>query len=239
MDPSDFPIGVEPVRGADALIYNPWLWIAALLLALLIFWMGLHWGKLKAEEKREAHLREVVDRIYKAINDKARAAAAAPRHQLVTAAHALSDEIRNLIGPVVALTPFGRRAIALRDALAGRPASRDHGDDDHDSHDAADASHGEGAHASAEHASTGGALAAAAGAAHVNISIGGNAGSGGHATGHGSGHATPPDAVRAAVMDVCDYWSRTTMKAELRAAQQALLTMPPAAPKAHGGHASH
>ena len=237
MEPSDFPIGVEPAQGLDGLMANPWLWITALLLAVLIFYMGLQWGRLKAEEKRKAHLAEVIERIYKAINEKARAAAAAPRHQLVTAAHALSDEIRTLIGPVVALTPFGRRAIALRDALAGRPASREHGEDDHDGHAAADASHGEGAHASAEHASAGGALAAAAGAAQVNISIGGNAGSGGHSAGHG--HASPPDAVRTAVMDVCDYWSRTTMKAELRAAQQALLTMPAAAPKAHGGHASH
>ena len=241
MEPSDFPIGVEPAQGLGGLVASPWLWITALLLAVLIFYMGLQWGRLKAEEKRKAHLAEVIERIYKAINDKARAAAAAPRHQLMSAAYALSEEIRILIGPVVALTPFGNRAVGLCNALEGRPTTRDHGDDDacsHDSADQANGSHGAGAHGGADHGSTGGAVAAAAGAAQVNISIGGDAGSGGH--GHGRGHTTQPGAVRIAVMDVCDYWSRPTMKAELKAAQKALLRMPPAAPKkVHGGGGGH
>ena len=68
----------------------------------------------------------------------------------------------------------------------------------------------------------------------INISIGGASSAGGH--GHGPGHdAHPPapalGAVRTAVMDICDYWSRSTMREELRAAQAALLRKPPPPPE--------
>lgn len=236
MDSSEFVDAVPvPTYGEGLPLDNPWVWVTALLLGLLILWLGWHFGSGRAEEENRQRQRQVIDAIYKAINDKARIAAAAPRGKAVSAAHDLADEIRALLGPVVDLTPFGRRAVALERALAGRPVSRDH--DDPEPAAANHGGSGHGAHGSGHgsghgdshgaHPATAHSPPAAAGA-NINISIGGHGAEGGHGA-HG-GHAPPLDAVRTAVMDICDYWSRSTMKAELGAAQQALLKMPPPPP---------
>jgi hypothetical protein len=227
LDPAPFAYGYQPLAWI-----SPWVLLTFVLLVFLVAFLFHHFMRESEEKESRRQRDEIIDRIYKAINEKARTAAAAPRHQLVTAAHALWDEIHNLLGPIVALTPFGNRAVALRDALAGRPVHRPHDDDHGDGH----GGDGHGGHDDGHGAASGASTVAS----QINIAIGGAAGSGG---GHGPSGSTPStDTVRTAVMDICDYWSRSTMKTELKAAQQALLTMPPPPPPkpragvGHGGH---
>jgi hypothetical protein len=225
-----------PTYGEVFLAEQPWFWIAVLLLGVLILWLGWHFGSTRGDEQRRADQRKIIDAIYDAINDKARIAAAAPRNKAVSAAHDLHEEIRKLLGSVVVLTPFGSRAMALKLALDGDTSTHTHGDAEaysaepraaahgtHDAHAGASTAGGDHGHGGSEaHPATAHSPPGAVGS-QINISIAG--GSGG---GHGHGGATPPlDAVRRAVMDICDYWSRSTMKDELAAAQQALLRMPP------------
>lgn len=249
---SEFVEGLAPAGNDGALLVtNPWIWITALLIAALILWLGWHYGSVTSEEDLQRKRREAVDGIYDRINEKARAAASASRDSADYAARSLNKEIKELLGPVILLTPFGRRATALERALAGLPTSRDHGDPEPpaDEGGAGQGGHGEGhghapsgdghGHApAAGHPATANSPPTAMGS-QINISIGGGA----PAPGHGPGHdAHPPapaaalSAVRAAVMDICDYWSRSTMKDELRAAQTALLRKPPPPPAKPGSH---
>lgn len=229
MEPSDFPIGMEPAQGFGGLVANPWLWITALLLAGLIFFMGLQWGKLKAEEKAREALKKNLEAIYKAINDKARAAAAAPKPQVMSGAQALLNEINRLLGPVAALGSFGSLTGNLSNALEGKGGHDDHAHDDHGHGDHGGADHG-GAHAATDKAK---AASAAAAASNIHITIGDvSQGASAHAGGHGSAHGIDISAIRKAVLEFTDYWSRPTMVAELMAAQRALVTpMPHAPPK--------
>lgn len=240
MESSEFVDALAPTAydGGGLLLTNPWVWITALLIGILILWLGWHFGAGRARDELAEDRARVIDAIYDRINDRARIAAAAPRNKVVSAAHDLHEEIRKLLGPVVDLTPFGRRATALARALAGSPTSRNH-DDPQPHADEASAAHGAGGHGPGDGHGHGGephpatALSTPAPASQVNISISAPA-----TTGHGGhGEAHPPrDAVRDAVMDVCDYWSRSTMKAELAAAQKALLRMPAPKAKVSGGH---
>lgn len=225
MDPSDFPIGPEPGAGLGGLAGNPWLLIAALILMALIFFMGFHWGRVRAEEKGRAALKKNLEAIYKAINDKARAAAAAPKPQVMSGAQALLNEVNKLLGPVAVIGNFGKFTDNLSDALEGKGGHDDHGHGDHGHGD-----HGAGAHASSEKAK---AASAAAAASNIQITIGDvSQGASAHAGGHGSVHGIDISAIRKAVLEFTDYWSRPTMVDELLAAQTALVTpMPPAPPK--------
>lgn len=247
MESSEF-VDALPQQAYDPLsLQNPWIWVTAILIGLLVLWLGWHFGSTRAREDDEDDLRKVVDRIYDRINDKARIAAAAPRGKVVSAAWDLHDEIRSLLGPVVDLTPFGRRANALGLALAGKSTSRDHGDPEPggDSHgDAHSGGHGDGHGSHGGGHDGGGAHPATANSPagpQVNISITSAAPHGDKPhgdKGHGDAHGGR-DAVRDAVIDICDYWSRSTMKAELAAAQKALTTMPASKPKASGGGGHH
>ncbi len=220
MEPSDFPIGAEPAQGVDGLIANPWLWITALLLACLIFYMGRQWGRLRAEEKGRIALKKNLEAIYKSINDKARAAAAAPKPQVMSGAQALLNEINDRLGPVAALGSFGGLTDKLSNALEGKGAHDDHGHDDHGHGDHGSGDHG-GVHAATDKAK---AASAAAAASNIHITIGDvSQGASAHAGGHGSAHGIDISAIRKAVLEFTDYWSRPTMVAELMAAQQALV----------------
>lgn len=245
MESSEFIDAVPQAAydGGGLLITNPLVLATVLLLGALILWLGWHFGAVKSREDLLADREKVIDAIHERINDKARTAAAAPRNKVVAAAHDLNEEIRKLLGPVVDLTPFGRRAAALDRALAGKPTTRNHDDPEPagEDHAAAHApappapAHGE------PHPATAHSPAAAASQVNINITNPPPAhGGGGHGHGHGHGDGQPQrDAVRDAVMDICDYWSRTTMKAELLAAQRALLRMPPPKPKLPGSSGGH
>lgn len=239
METSDF-VDAVPQAAYDSgglLITNPIVLATALLLGVLILWLGWHFGAAKSRDDLLDDREKVIDAIYDRINDKARTAAAAPRNKVVSAAHDLNEEIRKLLGPVVDLTPFGRRASALTRALAGKPTTRNHddpepaGEDHAAAHPPAAAAHGGEPHpATASSPAT-----ASASQVNIQISTPPPTHGGGHGAGHGDGQPQR-DAVRDAVMDICDYWSRTTMKAELLAAQRALLRMPAPKPKAPGAH---
>jgi len=248
MEASEF-IDAVPQQAYDPLsLQNPWIWVTAVLIGLLILWLGGHFGAIRAREAAEDDLKSVIDRIYDRINDRARAAAAAPRGKVVSAAWDLHDEIRKLMGPVVDLTPFGRRANALALALAGKPTSRDHDDPEPagDNHGEAHSGGHDGGHGGSHGGGHGGgdahpATAHSPAGPQVNISITSSASHGEKPhgdKGHGDAHGAR-DAVRDAVIDICDYWSRSTMKAELAAAQKALITMPASKPKASGGGGHH
>lgn len=228
MDPSDFPIGAEPAHGLGGLAANPWTWITALLLGLLIFYLGTRWGKVKAEEKGRAALKKNLEAIHKAIKDKARTAAAAPWPQVMSGAQALLNDLEGLLKPVAELAPLGTHTNALSSQLRPDQCHGGHGHTDHGHGD-----HGRGgdaAHAATDEAK---AASAAAAASNIHITIGDvSQGASAHAGGHGSAHGADICAIRAAVLGFTDYWSRPTMVAELMAAQKALVTpMPPAPPK--------
>ena len=232
MDPSDFPIGVEPTQGLA--LMSPLVLFVLVALIVLVLGGGYFFGRRRTEEAMWSAREGACASIHKLILDRARAAAAATRPQVMAGAQALSDEIHRLLGPVAALGAFGGLADRLKAALGADAGHGDHAHGDHGSHGGHD-DHGHGGEHGGGHG--GGALADDHGkapkAGGIHINIGDITRGADHGAGHKPAHGKPGvdiDAIRKVVLDFTDYWSRPTMVAELMAAQKALVT-PASKPK--------
>lgn len=240
-----------PVYGAPGLLENPWFWLTAIAIGVMIAIFSALAGRQRLRDELEASRRGACEGIWKAINDKARTAASAPRHQVPGAAQTLANEITALLGPVVKLAPLGDKAGALEAALAGTPrkgptgGASEQGQEKPQEDQSSTAEPVSGNEHKPTPAEAGGhaTSSASSGGSHIHINIGDR-----H---HGGAHPpTPPrpeapkpagprdaidvDSVRAAVMAFTDYWShKETIVGQLQAAQIALLKTPPAK-DAHG-----
>lgn len=213
MDSTEFQDGVSQAAGVDPMsLGNPWVLFTAIALILLILFLGWHFGDRHGAEQERRRRDKHIDHLWKEINEKARTAAAAPRHQVIAAAQELLNQINKHIGPVVVVGALGASVTNLAHALNGEPV-HDHGHGDHGAgHD--DQGHAE--PAAADAVNTG---------VHINIgdvTVGAKPDKG-HGAGHGGGHGIDINAVRKAVSAFHDYWDRAEIKAELKAAQRALM----------------
>ncbi|HYE41941.1 MAG TPA: hypothetical protein VEA15_00990 [Caulobacteraceae bacterium] len=243
-----------PLYGSPGLLENPWFWLTAVAIGVMIAIFSAMGARQHLRDQLETSRKGACEGIWKAINDKARTAASAPRHQVPAAAQVLANEVTALLGPVVALAPLGGKAKALLEALDGKPAKHDkhHGEGGHDkpAHDSVHEGHGPSEPAHGENTDHGDAGAHSAASAsnsgsHIHINIGDRhhaAAAHTPAATHkpephkpaGPRDAIDVDAVRAAVLAFTDYWShRETIVGQLQAAQIALLRTPPSK-DAHG-----
>lgn len=229
MDPSEFPTVVEQSSGFDPALLI--LGAAGAIIFLLIGWFT---GRNTLVGEAESRRREACETIHRAILDRARVAAAATRPHVMSTAQALADEISLRLGPVAKLGAFGKHVKGLEEALKGpskppAPAVPAHAvghGDGHAPEPRPDHGHGNG------HAVP----------AQVNIDV-----KVAHPD-HKPHHPDKPkddkpapvdqiDAIRAAVFNFTDHWSRAEMVSELQAAQRALLTPAPKPVfKASGSH---
>ncbi len=264
METSEFLMVDGPERYGPSLgLYNPWVWITAILLLILIWFLSRHYHENRWRETAKRQLDDAVDRIYRRIRWRAEKAAGAPRNQVRARAEDLLEEVRRLIWPLVVLAPLGLRATNLERALEGRELIEEHdpehghGGHGHGGHDHAHGEHGHGEHRRGDHADgrhdhdgdrgrEAAPIQTQAQAAQININLTAR-----HDPPSAPSPPPPPpkpptqrspsdvDRLRAAVLAFSDYWSRPSMKDELRAAQRALITVPPAEdkhPKISGGH---
>jgi len=222
MDSTEFQDGVSPAAGVDPMsLGNPWVLFTVIALIVLILFLGWHFGDRHGAEQERRRRDKHIDHLWKEINEKARTAAAAPRHQVIAAAQELLNQINKHIGPVVVVGALGASVNDLAHALNGEPVhdhGHGHGHGDHGKgHDDHGSGHGHGEPAVEAEAARPGI--------HINI---GDISHGGkpdkaHGAGHGGGHGIDINAVRKAVSAFHDYWDRAETKGELRAAQRALM----------------
>ena len=226
MEPSEFPTVVEQTGGLD-----PVLLILGAAIAAIMLLIGWFTGRSTLIGEAESRRRDACRSIHQAILDRARVAAAATRPHVMSSAQALADEIAMRLGPVAKLGAFGKHVKSLDEALKGpskppAPAAPahagGHGDGGHPPHPAPEPHHGvhppHHPHAPAQ--------------VYNDVKVAH------HDPHHHKPHEPEKprddhkpvdqiDAIRAAVFNFTDHWSRAEMLGELEAAQRALLTPAP------------
>lgn len=241
MYPADFPNDPPP-------LIDPTLLVALILAMIVLMIVSFAAGRQLGQRRRLGDAGDVPKTIHKAIARRAAMAAAAPSNLLVAATARLVEEIHTRLGAAIALgAPTGKYLKAMMDALkaeadpeeakrAAEKAAAEHAKDPHAAHTSHDGEHDD------EDDETDLALLETMSAPSIHIRTKGPIIFAGDRSRKkprkDDHHHKPPEepkdptykdairAVRQAVADFSDHWSRTETLRDLERLQKQMLDTP-------------